>query len=312
MNKSLIAIAVATIAIAPYAHAEVKISGQVNQAAILDSDLDDVEVVDNNTSGSRFRFVADKSFNGLKAGLRYELQFQDNSSSGRADSLSDADGGEVRISDVWLAGNFGKIAIGKGDGAAEHSFESYGILGHYLAQDLAWLTVNSALDNPIQFRGLDGVGRQNRVRYDSPNFSGFSFAASLDNGDITEISGQYKGKVNGGNLLTRLGITDADEDALSRTTGSIAYKTSFGLGVGYSYGENDADFDTNWLNLTYQIGKTVLSFGTGDDSNDNEQTVIGVNYKPTTGVEIYLNTVDAENADGTEPQATYLGSRIKF
>jgi len=76
-TKLLIAALAATAVAAPAAQAKVKISGQVNQAAILSSDLDDVTVVDNNTTGSRFRFKAAKKFGGLKAGVRYEIQAQE-------------------------------------------------------------------------------------------------------------------------------------------------------------------------------------------------------------------------------------------
>lgn len=311
MKKSVIAAAVAAFVVSPVSFAGVKFSGQVNSIAILDSDRDDIEIADNEHSGSRFRFTADKEFSSLKVGAHYEIQLQDNDSLTLEDDLTN-DRGEVRYSTVWLSGDFGKISIGKGNSATEDTFEAHGFLGHYLAQDLTWLAVNGSLENPIAYRGQDGLSRVNRVRYDSPNFSGFTFAASQINGGTTDVAARYKGKLLGGGIVARLGFSSADDDALSRTQGSFAYKTPFGLGFAYSYGENDADFDTNWLNITYQVGKTVFSFGTGDDSNDNEQTVLGVNYKPTKGVEIYLNTVDAENADGTEPSATYIGSRVKF
>jgi len=310
MKKTLIAGAIAALVVVPAAQAAVKISGQVHQAAILSSDLDDINVVDNNHSGSRFRFVANKEFGGLKMGARYELQATDNGSTSGEDELIQ----EVRYSDVWLSGDFGKIAIGKGNSASEGSFESHGLLGHYLAQDLTWLAVNSSLneENRIAYRSIDGFSRQNRIRYDSPNFSGFKFAVAQLNNDIIDFGVSYNGKVGGGKLRFRAGTASGNTPTEDRTSWSVAYQTGFGLGVGYSYAENDADFDTNWATISYNFGKVVLSAGTGDDSNDNDQTVLGVNYKPVKGVEIYLNTVTADNASGTEADATYLGSRVKF
>ena len=263
MKKTLIASAVAALAVAPVANAAVKITGQVHQAVILSSDLDDIEVVDNNHSGSRFRFVGSKKLsNGLTAGFRYELQAQDNNSTTREDALIS----EVRVSDVYVSGSFGKLAIGKGAGAADGTFESHGILGHYLGQDLTWLAINPTLDNPIAYRSVDGTSRENRVRYDSPNFNGFKVALSVDNGGRNEAAIHYNGKVAGGKLRARAG-TVSEEDV---TSYSIAYKTSFGLGLGYSYGERDTDaFDTEWVNVTYQIGKLTASYGTGEDSNNN-------------------------------------------
>lgn len=304
-TKLLVAALAATAIAAPAAHAKVKVSGQVNQAAILSSDLDDIEVVDNNNFGSLFRFTGAKKFGDLKAGFRYELQAQDNSSSG----LEDKGISEVRVSDVYLAGSFGKIAIGKGSGAADGSFESFGLLGHYLGGDLARLTVGSALTSGVDHNTYDGTSRENRIRYDSPNFSGFKFAISVDNGGKEELAAHYNGKVAGGKLRVRVGNV-SEEDI---TSWSVAYQTSFGLGLGYSDSENDSNGkDGNWATVSYKFGKFVAQYAFGDDSDGDEFSVLGLNYKPTKGVEIYLNRADAENADGTEGDATYLGSRIKF
>ncbi len=304
MKKLLIASAVAAVATAPVAQAKVSISGQVNQAVILSSDLDDVTIVDNNTSGSRFRFKAAKKFgDGMKAGIRYELQAQDTSSSGLSDKLIQ----EVRYSDVYFSGPFGKIGLGKGDGAANGTFESYGMLGHFMAGNLARLTVGNAITGGVGYRGVDGFSRVNRVRYDSPKFNGLKFAASLDNADKSEAAVDYNGKVLGGKVRARLGFTNGDADSDKRTSGSFAYKHSSGLGLGHSFGDRDDGFDSNWTTLSYQFGKVVAQYNFGEDSKDNEMSVLGLNYKPTKGVEIYLNNVDVDNGD-----ATYLGSRVKF
>jgi len=320
MKKLLIASAVAAAVMAPAAQAKVSVSGQVNQAAILSgTDIDDVTIVDNNTSGSRFRFKAAKEFGGLKAGMNYEIQLQDNSGTNLKDSLGSSagtanGGGEVRVSNVWLSGDFGKIGIGKGSEAADGTFEGYGALGHYLGGDLAWLAINGSLGaNAVQYRANDAAGRANRIRYDSPKFGGASLALSLSNGDATSAALKYGGKIGGGKLVARIGLKDSD--SVDNTSGSIAYVAPFGLGVSYSFSDKN-DVKGNWVAVAYNFGKVVLQYGAGesDASNggDNEFSVLGVNYKPTKGVEIYLNYADGDNADGTGGDATYLGSRVKF
>ena len=167
-TKLLVSALVATAVAAPAAHAKLSISGQVNQAVILSgSEQDDIEVVDNGGSGSRFRFKASKKFGDLTFGTRYEMQAQDNNGSTGEDRLIS----EVRYSDVWVKGAFGKLAIGKGDGAANGTFESYGLLGHYLGGDEGASAVKRAAI--INYSAVDGTSRENRVRYDSPNFNGF-------------------------------------------------------------------------------------------------------------------------------------------
>ena len=149
MKKLLIASAVAAVAVAPATSFafKAKLSGQVNSAVLFGGDVDDPTVVDNNTSGSRFRFKGSQEIGGgLTAGFRYEFQDQDNVSSSTADAdedgvrdvlegTADSVNTDVRYSDVWIKGSFGKIGIGKGDGAANGSNESYGLLNFFGASE---------------------------------------------------------------------------------------------------------------------------------------------------------------------------------
>ena len=349
MKKLLIASAVAAVAVAPAAQA-VSISGQVNVAALFGSAADDLTVVDNNTTGSRFRFKAKKEFgNGLSVGTRYELQAQFAQSndpdqigrnSGGADPLpaTNADGEpndnfgptpvrEVRYADVWLAGSFGKIGIGRGDGAANGTSESYGLLNFLGGAEnhLLWNGLGS------DFSDIDGVSRQNRVRYDSPKFGGFSFAVSLDEQDVNELSAQINTKVGGGKLRARVGVTDGDEN--ETIDASIAYKFPFGLGLAFSTGEREnaagiVTSENTWLMASYDFGsKFTASIGFGEEDErsgagaisgdgENELTIISLVWKPVKGAEIYLNYGDWENDlivnDADDSNAFGLGGRVKF
>lgn len=310
MKKLLIASAVAVAIAAPAAQAAVKISGQVSQAVLFGGDVTDVTTVDNATAGSRFRFKAAKKFgNGLTAGMRYELQAQDNSSSNGNDGTIS----EVRYSDIFLKGSFGKIAIGKGDGAANGTFESYGILNFLGASEAHLLYQNDGFFDGAgtDYRDIDGTSRENRIRYDSPNFNGFKFAATVDNGDKNEFAVNYNGKVGGGKLRVRAGIVDGDTEEL--TSYSAAYKHGSGFGAAYSYGENDlTDADVDWKMLSYTFGKATISYGKGEESSGDDLGILSLNYKPTKGVEVYLNKADWDNANLTEGDALSLGARFKF
>ena len=334
MKKTMLAAAL--VAASSTAMADVQLSGQVNSAAILDADqnvtLDDMNmqtgfgsfdttIVDNNTSGSRFRFKASKKIgNGLKAGMRYEFQDQDNVSS----NLSDRADTDVRYSDVFIQGSFGKVGIGKGDGAANGSFESYGLL-NFLGGSESHLLWQGATD--LAYRDIDGISRQNRIRYDSPKFGGgFKVALSLDNADTNEFAIHYNGKVAGGKLRFRYGAVDRDSGS-DVTSYSVAYKFGFGLGLAFSDGESDpetgTDTEADWFQVSYDIGKTTISYGTGESGAgvDNEFSTFSVNYKPAKGVELYLNLLDFENAAVQDALANdvvidgdgiAIGSRFKF
>lgn len=322
MCKKFLLGAVAAAVIAPFnAHAfEWKISGQVNQAVLFGGDVDDATIVDNNASGSRFRIRGSKEISpGLKAGFRYEFQDQDNNSA----NLSDRENTDVRYSDIYLSGSFGKFHLGKGDGAANSTLEAYGLI-HYFGGSEANQLFQGATD--LAYRNVDGASRQNRLRYDSPTFNGLKLAFSLDNGDQTELAAYYKNKVLGGKLDARVGLVSADTDAgnsLDRTSYSIAYKHNIGLSGSYSYGERDFGDDgttreTDWVMVGYSFGKTTVAYGTGQSGTntmgitDDEMNVLSLNYKPTKGMEIYLLRMDFENEDGVDGDAFALGSRIKF
>ena len=350
MKKLLIASSVAAITAAPVAQAAVDISGQVNVAALFGSAPEDLTVVDNNTTGSRFRIKAKKKFgNGLSIGTRFELQAQfaqsndpdqigNNSGSADPISATNADGEpndnfgptpvrEVRYADVWIAGAFGKVGIGRGDGAANGTSESYGLL-NFLGGAEAHLLFNGL---GADFSDIDGLSRQNRIRYDSPKWSGFSFAVSLDEQDENEVSAQYNGKVGGGKLRARIGFTEGDTQDTADF--SIAYKFGFGLGLAYSTGEfeNAAGITTSendWFMASYNFGpKFLISIGIGEEDErgadgsiagdgTNELTIISLVWKPVKGTEVYLNYGDWENDlvvnDNDDDNAFGLGGRVKF
>ena len=136
--KYLVAALAAVPAANSFAETEIKITGQVNVAALDGSAVDDLTVVDNNTTGSRFRIRTSTEFrSGFTAGLRYELQAQfaqSNDATEIGNNSGAADGAvrEVRYADVYINSPYGKIGIGRGDGAANGTSESYGLLNFCL------------------------------------------------------------------------------------------------------------------------------------------------------------------------------------
>lgn len=331
MKKTLLATAL--VAASATAMADVQLSGQVSQAALFGGDRESVEVVDNNTFGSLFRIKAStKKFGGWKAGTRYELQAQDNNSSTGSDGLIQ----EVRYSDIFVSGPIGKIAIGKGNGAANGTFESYGMQFYYGGAGSNLLVrqdpdPSDADISGAQYRDIDGTSRENRIRYDSPKFAGFKVAASLDNvndeDNKYEYAATYDGKFGFGKIRARVGVVDGDNE--ETVSASAAIKFGFGLGVSYAIGtteDPDTNFserDSDWFQLSYDFSKFTISLGAGTYTSDTaggdvEDTMANLSfvYKPVKGAEIYLQSIGWTNNDGevneTEGNVLALGGRIKF
>jgi hypothetical protein len=334
MKKALLALAVAGAAVS--VHADTTVSGQVNSAVLFGGDVDDATTVDNNTTGTRFRIKSSKEVGSVKYGARLEYQFQDNQSSSLEDTLSDASSqdaatvaangttttsdSEVRYSDVWISGKAGKLGIGKGDGAANGTFEAFGLL-NFLGGSESHLLWQGA--TALAYRDIDGISRQNRVRYDSPKLGGgFRIALSLDNGDAQELAVKYKGKILGGTVDARYGMVDRDAGADSDDVKSysVAYKHNSGFGVSFSDAEDDnaaaATLEADWIQVAYDFGNVIVSYGTGESGAANTVTdefdTVSIVYKPVKGVEVYLNFADFENATGVSGDATAIGSRFKF
>ena len=89
MNKKVLAVAVSSALAAPMAaHAvKYKLSGQVNRAAVYanDGDRSDVQFVDNQSSGTRWRLTGSEDIGGgNKVGFNWEWQNSQNPGNGGA------------------------------------------------------------------------------------------------------------------------------------------------------------------------------------------------------------------------------------
>ena len=306
---------IAALAAAPMADAfadktEVTFSGQVNVAALGGDALDDLTVVDNNTTGSRFRIITKTPFaDGYSAGLRYELQAQfqqsnDPTELGLNSGAADGTVREVRYADVFINSPFGKLGIGRGDGAANGTSESYSLL-NFLGGAESHLLFNGAGAN---FSDVDGLSRQNRIRYDSPNFSGLKFAVSLDEQSENEVAVSYDKKGGFGTVRARVGLTNGDGDQ-ETVDASIAYKFSFGLGLAFSTGsfDNEAGVTTTentWFQVSYDFSQFTASagFGTEDEAVgdtgeevENDLLILSLVWKATKNASVYFNFGDWDN-----------------
>ena len=336
--KYIVAALAAVPATNALADTEVALSGQVNVAALAGDALDDLTVVDNNTTGSRFRIRTKTDFGGVySAGLRYELQAQfqqsnDSTEIGLNSGAADGTVREVRYADVYINSPIGKLGIGRGDGAANSTSESYGLL-NFLGGAEAHLLFNGA---GTDFSDIDGLSRQNRIRYDSPNFSGFKFAVSLDEQSENELGLYYDKKGGFGTIRARAGFTTGDGDQTT-TDFSVAYKFTFGLGLAYSTGSLDnvagvTTSENDWFQVSYDFSAFTISAGFGVEDEleavaagpaevvEHDLTILSLIWKPTKGASVYLNYGDWDNGlatgqiaeDNDSSNVIALGGHFRF
>jgi hypothetical protein len=341
MKKTLLALAIAGAAVS--AQADVSISGHVNYSA---GDLKDFngnegfDVQNNGASGSRFRIVASKEANGITYATRQE--FSVNGSS--------APGG--RVSDMSIAGDFGKFYLGHGWESGEDATEM-DYSGTYVLTGSAY----DAWDVGSNINNVDG-GRDQRLRYDSPKLGGVvTLKADIDTNDNLGLAvfaggSNWKAAIysetKGDNGTTAVGASGNDTDEVG---GSIALKVA-GFTAAFQMGKKDRQkavtqlLDVNNVEtraavkaadeqeyraiiLGYNVGKisVAIDFANYEETDtagvakvDNDTQGLSFVYRPTGGVELYAglrtadaNVVGATSFNGQNDATGFLiGGRVKF
>lgn len=347
MKKQIIIGATSLVAsnfmLATHAQAiEFKLSGQVSRMIVAPNDDsgDSIQHQDIGWSGSRFRFTGEEDLeNGFTAGFRLEQQLQSNPSFGSA-GADQIDGGsddfiDNRYQEIYLKGGFGKVSMGKGDGAANGGTES-DLSGTALSsssnhQDnwgnyviLAGETEDDNITWDSIFTMNDGISRVNRLRYDTPAFSGVSAAISFDQGDAMEFALRYNGDFGSMKLNSALFYVDAadfaDDAQVLGFSASALHASGLNLTLAFSERDNSGDTpdqDATTLKFGYKTGAHAFSldYGIGERGTAEADTT-GLTYATTlgSGIEsfITLRQLDSDLAFAQDVTLLALGGRIKF
>jgi len=224
---------------------------------------------------------------------------------------------------VGLAGNWGKVGIGRNDSPYKKSTASLELFG------------NTAGD--YQNIGFADVRMQNTVFYYSPNWNGFSFGAAIgmpsndaynvsptDGSDGVEevsIAGTYKN----GPWFASLGYEERSQEFLgfaNNVNGDDHEKWRMGLGytangfhVGFIYEDNEAfggnqeiDYDVWQISGSYSFGNNVVkaAYGSMDVDNSNVFVIpvdepssfsIGLDHKLSKRTKLFATYTDFEGDD---------------
>ncbi len=327
MKTKILVAALAAGMVASPAMAAVSVSGQVSNIVGIGGDFDEsFNIAQNNSSGSRFRFKAEKEWGGIKVGLRHEIQNRKgpagNNGEGPEDSGVASGQDDLRYSDIYFAGGFGKLSVGQGDGAANGLAESYTNVGgnYFGGLDSYWFGITSIQQGAnLGFAQFDFLSRNQRIRYDSPKFGGAQLSASLRSQNGGELALRYKGGAGGWKWTGNAGFSTADNadgTSTERTVVTAGVLMPFGLNIAGRIGEQDiegATRDTSLISVGYRIGKlrANVEFGSSDnaDGTETDGTVVGVTYAGP--VLIYAQVGKFERG-AEEFSAPVVGFRMKF
>ena len=343
---SIITICSVVLLVAPVYAVSFKISGQINRAVeYVDNGVDsDLFHVDNDNSSTRFRFVGSEEIgNGITAGIVWETEFESNTSRS-IDVGQSSDGSsdfKERKLEAWFSHDWGKIAIGQGDGAANGTTEvdlsgtalvTYSDIGTTAAgvtfvdsTGASVATVGSVHAN------FDGLSRNDRLRYDSPKLGPVILSASATNGDAWELAARVTTELeNIGKIAAAIGYVDSQDRStpeFDQIGASISWLHDTGVNLTLVYGVRDPDggieAENYYAKLGYKRGKHAVSVewgqtddlaAAGDEANSYGAGYVFNVYK---GIELYagyrLYELDRSSGLSIEDiNILMAGTRVKF
>ncbi len=336
------------------ANVNVGLYGHVNRALLYVNNGDSSKwySVDNSNSQTRLGLNAlVDTGSDWKIGGRIEYGIYSNSSSAVNNLNTNAGSGfSLRWAEVHVAHDtFGKISLGKGDTASNNSAEvdlsGTSVASYAGISDMAGGSLWYEGDGGILtgttisqvFSDFDGLSRQDRIRYDTPSFGGFSLAGSASSGDAFDGALLYNRKFGETKVAAALAAANPGDivaNADSILSGSISVLFPMGFNATFSSGyldfeDGNRDNATNWwTKLGYQtrllesgITSFSIDYGETADRRQEDETaktwaVAAVHNMMDWGTEFYLayrgHSLDSSSLDVDDIHTFWSGARVKF
>jgi hypothetical protein len=334
-NKKLLAVAIASAIAAPTgANAiEASVSGHVNRLIFFADDGFDSDVIqaDNANSMSRFRITGsgDLGIGGMKVGVNLETAWASNRTSaitikGRnGNGTANDTNFNIRHSNLWFSGGWGRLLMGHTSTAYDNITDSTQGGPLFLAGILNGSTMGAAIrfkrtgnatfalgDGRAAsvgnaYQNFDG-GRQDVLRYDTPNFGPLSARVSVSDNSTWQASGHLSTSFSGANIVISGGYEDRENDAEDQggirvkdrwgVAGSILFSQGTNLTVAYSGGEflsgngnNPAggsrqivsEGDTIYVKLGHRWGANAIAVEYGNSDSDGSVAAGTVDHDTT-------------------------------
>jgi hypothetical protein len=234
------------------------ISGQVNRALLWGYDglASKLHQVDNNNSSTRFRIVGEAMpMEGTIVGLDLETEIRPNSSATQTltqnlPQPASATTFTIRQAEAYIANpGYGGVRLGFGSTASYLTSEidlSGTAVASYVqvadfdggfafrqrgaamvpggARGALVLSPANAYGPAVGsvFNYFDGLGRDDRIRYDTPVWNGFQFATSLVDGNAADVAARYARQFDDFQIVGAIGLATATSRGHSQP-GSYGY-----------------------------------------------------------------------------------------
>jgi hypothetical protein len=334
-----------------------KVYGQLNFGlfSVDDGTTSDTFISDNDNSNTRVGAIYTRGLgNGNELRFHFETALGLRGSSGvnLTDNGLETDGSlrDLRKFElIYETAKYGTFSFGQGsvavDSVAEVDFSGTSVIAYSSLQDLAGSQIfqlaggagSSGIDIGNAFSAFDG-GRRLRLRYDSPEWNGFSFAATVGEEVLTsgnddsfyDVSVAYKRDFGDIDFATRVGyaVVDGAEETILGSVAAIHKPT--GLNVSFAAGSQNEIGDASQYYLKvglnrdwFDFGSTALSidYAEGSDffaagSDSSSYGIAAVQKIDNKGLEIYATyrvyEFDAPGIATDDIDVAALGARFKF
>jgi len=333
------------------------ISGQINRGVLIADDGDNTDVfhVDNDNSSSRFRFVGEADLGKISVGTVFEMELESNSTAdvNQNNESSSASLKERKIEFFVKHPQFGKLTVGQGDTASNNTAEAdlsgtsvvgsssiSNMAGGILFFDKSANALSTTKIGSVS-TNFDGLSRDDRVRYDTPKFFGFSLASSYVANDKWDLGVFHSGKYGDLKVAGAFGYSEPKGSTKDRLDGSLSVLHSSGINLTVAGGRDNLKSDSRdpwstYVKLGYlidwakyevhsmaRIGKTALAVDyhrTDDQAQNNDEFQSGgffvVQMVDDWAADLYLgirwHDLDREGSDFDEIMSLLIGGRFKF
>lgn len=337
---------------------ELTIEGQVNRALLYydDGNAQDVRHVDNDASSTRLAFKGSvKATDDLKIGTNIEVQFESNSTAdvNQADNTA---GGTNNFTERKLelyasSKRFGTLTLGQGstasDGMSEADLSGTDLVGYSAVADsasgLSFATTGTGAitGNPTiggAFSNLDGLSRDDRLRFDTPNWKGITLSTSVVDGGEWDLAAAYSATYDSFEVDSKIGFANQSGTRTFPETilgGSVSVLHDSGINLTAAAAQGDDDDSTRdsqnfWYGklgyiteAIFPIGQSRFSvdYGQYDDvaANNDEASTYGLQFVQSIsqwGTELYAGyrryELDRPAATFDDVDIVLAGARVKF
>ena len=330
-----------------------ELSGQVNRGVLFidDGEQTDTFYVDNDNSSTRFRLVGKGQVTeDFSIGSLIEVQMESNSTADVNQNNNGSVGGgsftERKLEFYLDSKRFGRLAVGQGstasDNTAEVDLSGVSVIGYSSVADMAggilFRDKDSGQLTNIKvgnvFTNLDGLGREDRVLYDTPTLGGFQASTSFVTNSRWDLALRYGGDFGAFQTAAAIGYADPNSDTVDyRLDGSFSVLHDSGVNLTAAAGIDKRDDDSDDAKYYYaKVGYIAQWFSWGDTAfaldyydgeninvdNDQSETygIFAVQNLSDYGTQFYLGIrsyqYDQRNNNFDNITAALIGARVKF